>query len=78
VVGGLCQHSAAAVATGVADNGLPTEFPDPAAAEDVLHTDRVDLKPSRSAIRISILDRRNQRRNARQCSAEIIVASTEL
>jgi len=49
VVGGLCQHSAAAVAAGVADDGLPTEFPHSAAAEDVLHTDRVDLKPSRFA-----------------------------
>jgi len=61
VVGGVCQHSAAAVATGVADDGLPTEFPHPAAAEDVLHTDRVDLKPRSTIRRMSILDSCNQR-----------------
>lgn len=43
VAGGVRQHPAAAVALGAADDRLPAEFPDPAAAQDVLHTGRVDL-----------------------------------
>lgn len=43
MVGGVRQHSAATVALGPADDRLPSEFPDFAAAENLLHTDRVHL-----------------------------------
>lgn len=43
VVGGVRQHSTADVALGAADDRLPPEFPDSAAAENLLHTHRVDL-----------------------------------
>lgn len=43
MVGGVRQHSAATVALGAADDRLSPEFPNFAAAENLLHTDRVDL-----------------------------------
>lgn len=43
MVGGVRQHSTATVALGAADGRLPPKFPDSAAAENLLHTDRVDL-----------------------------------
>lgn len=43
MVGGVRQHSPATVALGAADDRLPPEFPNFAAAENLLHTDRVDL-----------------------------------
>lgn len=65
MVGGVRQHPAAPVAPGAADDGLPAEFPDPAAAQDVLHTDRVDLNRTAAGRsersldpRVSINDRR--------------------
>lgn len=43
VVGGVCQHFAAAVALGVTVNRRSPEFPDFITAQDLLYTDRVDL-----------------------------------
>lgn len=50
MVGGIRQHFAVAVAVGVADDRLPPEFPDLAAAPNLLHTDRVDLTEIKSPI----------------------------
>lgn len=50
MVGGICQHFAAAVAVGVADDRLSSEFPDLTAAANLLHTDRVDLTEIKSSI----------------------------
>lgn len=43
MVGGVRQHSTANVTLGAADDRLPPEFPDSAAAENLLHTHRIDL-----------------------------------
>lgn len=48
MAGGIRQHFAADVAVGAADGRLPPEFPDPAAAPDLLHTDRIDLTEIKS------------------------------
>lgn len=44
VVGGLCQRPAAAVALDTAADRLSAKLSDLVAAENMLHTDRVDLK----------------------------------
>lgn len=56
MVGGVRQHFAAAVAVGVTDDRLPPEFPDLAAAANLLHTDRVDLTKIKSSIDSSVGD----------------------
>lgn len=53
MVGGIRQHFAAVVAFGVADDRLPPEFSNLAAAPHLLHTDRVDM----TAMMKSIADR---------------------
>lgn len=50
MAGGIRQYFAAAVAVGAADDRLPSEFPDLAAAANLLHTDRVDLTEIKSPI----------------------------
>jgi len=56
VVGGICQHFAVAVAVGVTDDRLSSEFPDLVAATNMLHTDRVDLTKIKSSIDLSVGD----------------------
>lgn len=43
VVGGVRQHSTATIALGAADDRLLPQFPDFAAAENLLHPNRADL-----------------------------------
>lgn len=59
VAGGVRQHPAAVVALGVADDRLPSEFPDSAVTKNVLHTDRIDLNGAIAIHRIHFNVRRN-------------------
>lgn len=64
MAGGVRQHFAVAVAVGVTDDRLPPEFPDLAAAANLLHTDRIDLTKIKSSIVLSVGDLSNLSRQA--------------
>lgn len=70
MVGGIRQHFAAAVAVGVADDRLSSQFPDFAATTNLLHTDRVDLTEIKSPI--DFIDRRFNAFHVRYAIADAV------